>query len=106
MNTFVCMAESLYCPPETITTLLTAMHMPARLLQSCLTLPPHGLQPAELLGPWDSPGKNTGVDCHALLQGIIPNPGIEPASLMSPPLTGGFFTTSATWAARIGYILI
>ena len=22
--------------------------------------------------PWDSPGKNTGVDCHALLQGIFP----------------------------------
>ena len=25
--------------------------------------------PAGLLCPWDSPGKNTGVDCHALLQG-------------------------------------
>ena len=22
-------------------------------------------------GPWDSPGKNTGVDCHFLLQGIF-----------------------------------
>jgi len=28
--------------------------------------------------------------------GILPNPGIEPASLMSPALTGRFFTTSAT----------
>ena len=28
--------------------------------------------PARLLGPWDSPGKNTGVGCHALLQGISP----------------------------------
>ncbi|KAB0343264.1 hypothetical protein FD754_020190 [Muntiacus muntjak] len=26
----------------------------------------------------DSPGKNTEVGCHALFQGIIPNPGIEP----------------------------
>ena len=26
----------------------------------------------------DSPGKNTGVGCHALLQGDLPNPGIEP----------------------------
>ena len=31
----------------------------------------------------DSPGKNTGFD---------PNPGIEPASLESPPLAGRFFT--------------
>ncbi|XP_061292490.1 prostaglandin F synthase 1 isoform X3 [Bos javanicus] len=28
-------------------------------------------QPARLLCPWDSPDKNTGVDCHALLQGIF-----------------------------------
>ena len=45
----------------------------------------------------DSLGKNTGVRCHALLQGIFPHPGIEPTSLMSPALTGRFFTTSATW---------
>ena len=32
---------------------------------------PHGLQPASLLCPWDFPGKNTGVGCHALLQGIF-----------------------------------
>ena len=28
-----------------------------------------------------------------------PNPGIKPASLLSPALAGGFFTTSATWEA-------
>ena len=28
----------------------------------------------------DSPGKNTGVGCHARLQGIFPNPGIEARS--------------------------
>ena len=32
---------------------------------------PHGLQPTMLLCPWDSPGKNTGVGCHFLLQGIF-----------------------------------
>ena len=32
---------------------------------------PHGLQSARLLCPWDSPGKNTGVGCHFLLQGIF-----------------------------------
>ena len=31
----------------------------------------YGLQPTMLLCPWDSPGKNTGVACHALLQGIF-----------------------------------
>ena len=30
------------------------------------------LWPTRLLCSWDSPGKNTGVGCHALLQGIIP----------------------------------
>ena len=28
---------------------------------------PYGLQPAKLLCPWNSPGKNTGMGCHALL---------------------------------------
>ena len=31
----------------------------------------HGLQPVRLLCPWDFPGKNTGVCCHVLLQGIF-----------------------------------
>ena len=35
----------------------------------------YGLQPARLLCPWDSPGKNTGVGHHALLQGIFPTQG-------------------------------
>ena len=30
----------------------------------------------------------------------LPDPGIKPASLMSPALAGGFFTTSATWEAQ------
>ena len=35
------------------------------------SLQPHELYPARLLCPWDSTGKNTGVGCHALLQGIF-----------------------------------
>ena len=44
------------------------------LLQSCPTnsLWPYGLQLTKVLCPWDSPGKNTGVGYHALLQGIVP----------------------------------
>ena len=33
---------------------------------------PQGLKPARLLCPWDSPGKDPGVDCHSLFQGIFP----------------------------------
>ena len=42
---------------------------------------PRGLQPARLPCPWDSPGKNTGVDCHFLLQGIFLAQGSKPGLL-------------------------
>ena len=45
------------------------------------SLKPHGLQPARLLCPWDSPGKNNGVGCHVLLQGIFPTQGLNSRSL-------------------------
>ena len=31
---------------------------------------PHRRQPTRLPRPWDSPGKNTGVGCHLLLQSM------------------------------------
>ena len=52
--------------------------------QPSLTLWPHGPQPNRLLCPWDSPGKNTGVGCHALLQGIFPTQGSNPGLLHVP----------------------
>ena len=47
----------------------SAIHIHAKLLQSCLTLcdPIDGSPPGSPC-PWDSPGKNTGVGCHFLLQ--------------------------------------
>ena len=66
----------------------------------------------------DSPSKNTGVDCHALLQGNLPNKGIKPRypalqmnSLLSEPpgkhknagvgslslLQGNFPTQESNW---------
>ena len=33
--------------------------------------------------------------------GDLPDPGIESASLMSPALAGGFFTTSTSWEAPL-----
>ena len=41
---------------------------------------PHGLWPARLLCPWDSRCKNTGMGCHSLTPGDLPDPGIEPGS--------------------------
>ena len=41
----------------------------------------HGLQPTSLLCSWDSPGKNTGVGSHSLLQGIFPTQGLNPGLL-------------------------
>ena len=40
----------------------------AKSLQSCPTVRPYRRQPTRLPRPWDSPGKNTGVGCHFLLQ--------------------------------------
>ena len=40
----------------------------ANSLQACPTVRPHRRQPTRLPRPWDSPGKNTGVGCHFLLQ--------------------------------------
>ena len=37
------------------------------------------------------------------LPGDLPDPGIEPTSLMSPALAGGFFTTRDTWEACFGH---
>jgi len=45
-----------------------------------------GLWPSRLLCPWGSPGKNTGVGCHFLLQGNLPDSGIKPLSSSSPAL--------------------
>ena len=42
------------------------------------TFRPCGLQPARLLSPQDSLGKNIGVGYHALLQGIFLTPGSKP----------------------------
>ena len=41
------------------------------------SLRPLGLEPSSLLRPWDFPGKNTGVGCHFLLQGIFPTQGLN-----------------------------
>ena len=61
----------------------------------------HGLQPTRLLCPWDSPGKNSGVGCHALLLGVFLIQGLNLHLLHLPTLASGFFITGATWEAPI-----
>ena len=52
------------------------------------SLRPHGLQPTRLLCPFNSPGKNTGVGSHFLLQEIFLTQGLDPVSCTA----GRFFT--------------
>ena len=42
------------------------------------SLQAHGLEPTRFLCPWNSPDKNTGAGCHALLQGIFQTQGSNP----------------------------
>ena len=75
-----------------------------------------------LLCPWNSPGKNTGVGCHGLLQSIFPTQGSNPCLLHllhwqmsslplawfiyhhlgSSPLADEFFTTSLVHYHHLG----
>ena len=61
---------------------VSSMH--AQFLQS---LQPYGLQTPRPLCPWDSPGKDTEVGCHALLQGIFPTQELNPSLLHLPHCT-------------------
>ena len=47
-------------------------------VKSCPTLCDPWTVATKLLRPWDSSGKNTGVGCHFLLQGISPTQGSKP----------------------------
>ena len=48
------------------------------------SLRPHGLWLSRILCPWNSPGKNTGVGCYSLLQGIVQTQGLNPSLLLQP----------------------
>ena len=62
------------------------------------SLRPHGLQPSRLLCPWNFAGKNTGADCHFLLQGVLPAQGSD-ASLSVSCTGRQVLCTSAAWEA-------
>ena len=66
------------------------------------SLRPHGLSAARLLCPWNSPGKNTGVGRHSLLQGIFLTqgsnlglPALQADSLLSEPAGKPYFYSTS-----------
>ena len=80
--------------------------MHSKSLQSCLTLcaPMDCSLPGSFI-QWDSPGKNTGVDCHFLLQGIFSTQETNPC-LLSSALAGRVFTASITREAQFQLFFI
>ena len=70
---------------------------------------PHRQQPTRLLCPWDSPGKNTGVGCHFLLQCMkVESESEVTQSCLSDPMDcslpgssihGIFWATVLEWGA-------
>ena len=52
----------------------------------------HGLWPTRLLYPWDFPGRNSGVDCHVLLQGIFLSQGLNAFFLHCRQILYGWVT--------------
>ena len=69
----------------------------AKLPQSCPTPCKPMDWATRFLCPWGSLGKNTGVGCPALLQGIFPTPELNLYLLHLPALAGRFFIISDTW---------
>ena len=68
--------------PVYVLTIHECVH--AKSLQSCHnSLQPYRLQPARLFCPCDSPGKNTGVGCPAVFQGIFLTQESNPHSYVS-----------------------
>ena len=58
----------------------TGLH--SKSIHSCPALQCYAMEPSRLLCLFNSPGKNTGVGCHTLLQGIFPTQGSNPSILL------------------------
>ena len=80
-----------------------AQGMCAKSLQSCPTLWTVARQMPLSLG-FSRQEHESGLSCPC--SGCLPDPGIEPGSLRSPALAGGFFTTSTSWEAEEHHFLI
>ena len=67
-------------------------HCAVRMLSCVHSATPWTVTP-QAFCPWDFPGKNTGVGCHFLLQGIFPTQGSNLCFLQVSCIAGGLFTT-------------
>ena len=67
------------------------------------SLRPHGLQPARLLCPWGTPGKNTRVGCCFLFQGCISFKYTCIPSLLSLPPTHPSRSSHSTKLSSLCY---
>ena len=73
---FSLLLASLACPLPG-PSLQPALLLHAQSLSHVQLFATRGLYPTRLLYPWDFLGKNTGVGCHFLLQGIFPTQGSD-----------------------------
>ena len=84
-TTAVLHAEETGRQPFNLSSLGACKHLALYVCVSCSvvfdSLRPQRLQPTRLLCPWDSLGKNTGMDCHSLLQRIFSTQGLNPSLL-------------------------
>ena len=89
-----------------------SVHIPYTHMRACETvciscsvvsdsLRPHGLYPTRLLCQWDSPGKNTGVGCHFLLQWINQFSGLCPWQVPGGAVAMQDITTEGNWVQGI-----
>ena len=89
-----CLLISWLQSPSAVTSVLSWFSWVVRLFATLCAVPCQAPLSTE-----DFLGKNTGVGCHAHLQGIFPTQGSNPHLFMSLAFTGRFFTTSASWEA-------
>ena len=69
----------------------------------CLTLcDPMDCSPARLFCPRNTPGKNTGMDCHSLLKGIFPTQASNPGLLHSRQI---FYHLSHQWSPYEPFVI-
>ena len=90
---------------------LILIHLNYRILKSCCccckvtsvmsnSVQPHRRQPTRLPYPWDSPGKNTGVGCHFLLQCMkvkSENEVVQSCPTLSDPMDCSLTSSSIHW---------
>ena len=65
-----------------------------------------GLWPSSLLCSLDFSGKNTGVSCHLLPPGDLPDPGIKPVSSLSPASQEDSLPTESSNRLKLWIIVV